>query len=352
MDVIGAVTGALDYARSSIQAGKNAWQNTSGNFWDKLGAGVGAGMSELFTGEYAEQKELQSTIDAEQRALANTRALRDEENAYNSPEAQAARLKAAGINPMGQLGNPVAASTTQVDSSGGISSKTGPGNMSDLLPLMQFMEQKRVNDSVIDKNKAQAGKLTKETALAEWDVKLKQQMFNYNAENYPILLEAGKQKLANSRQELENLKAKENYDKAAADELRKRIEKEQEEIYLLQLQYYAEEQTIEINTAKLKQMAQDLETGEFNQAYAKWHAKHEQALFHIAETRGKITDQEWTDLWESGLMKDKTETERDHIKQMANKLLLENDIWETGKTGDDVLPQLFRRLMYLLTEII
>lgn len=328
--------------RSSIQAGKNAHDNGA-NFWQSLGAGL----SELFTGSYQEEKELQSTIDAEQRAMENTRQLRDEENAYNSPQAQAERFKQAGINPLSAMtGGAQAASNTVVTSSGGQQSRTD-GSLSAMLPFLQFMEQKRLNDSIIDRNNAQTGKLTVDTAIAEWDVKLKEQLYGYNKENYPILLDAGRQKI-------KNLIAEMNEKNANTDQIRKNIEKTQEEIWLLQLQYFQEEQEIEINEAKLKQMAQDFETGKYRQEYEKWHAEHEKALQDIAITQGKITNAEWEQLWDSGLMKEKTEAERDQIKQVYQKLLAEttqfSSVWNTG--DDSIFGTLARYLLYICTEII
>lgn len=355
--VVAGISSILDAIRSPFQAGRQAWQNSSangGNFWNNLGASLSTGVEELFMGDYQEKKELQSTIAAEDRAMANTRALRDEENAYNDPSAQAERLKSAGINPMSVLtnSNVAGASSTTVQSSGGQRSHTAPPNLSSLLSFAMAQADIDLKKAQADNLRVGTGKLTVETALAEWDVQLKKQLYNFNKENYPILLDTAKQKYTNLTQEYNNLVAKENYDKAEAEKVREEILKVQQETMLLSLQYYSEEQNILINTAKLKQMAQDFETGKYRQEYEKWKAEHEKVLSQIAVTSGKITEQEWHDLWESGLMKDKTEEEKRHIKEMANKLMLNNDIWENTKTGSDFVHQFFRRLMYIVTEIV
>ena len=105
-------------------------------------------------------------------------------------------------------------------------------------------------------------------------------------------------------------------------------------------------------------MAQDFEKGEFEKQYMQWHAQHEKALSQIAVTRGKITDKEWTDLWESGLMKDKTQAEKNQIQQMANKLLAESQKLVSLGLGDSseniggFINRSLGLLLYLLTELI
>lgn len=62
----------------------------------------------------AENRQEQNQIEAEQRANAEYDRRMADERAYNDPSAQAERLRAAGINPMANLGQGVTSSSTKM----------------------------------------------------------------------------------------------------------------------------------------------------------------------------------------------------------------------------------------------
>lgn len=328
---------ALEYGRSSLQAGRDAWQESAengGNFWDNLGAGFGGAMSELFFGDYQEQKEKQSIIDAEQRAMENTRQLRDEENAYNSPEAQAERLRDAGINPMSVLTNssPQAASSTTVQSSGGQRSKTAPPSMSSILAMQDLMAGIDLKEAQAENLRAGTGKLTVETALAEWDVKLKEQLYNYNSENYPILLKAGQQKINNLIADYNKAKSETNVNDARVKEIEQGIVRSQAEVALLELQKEFEQSKININRKQYDLLVQQLEIGTFTKEYEKWKSKEQEEKYHVAKLLFDEKEIEYDALYASGYFKQKTEAEARRIAGLANDIEFENSIRDAVKS--------------------
>lgn len=329
-----------------------------------VGAGVGAGVGALvggISGYFDGQSQLASEERAKEeydRQFAMQNAEYDrrvaDERAYNDLSAQAERLRQAGINPLSAIGNLSSVSNTAGDpgqpnaqASFNPARRSSPLAMSEVLSMMSLGEDlkaKKLDNEMRELN----------LIATDWDNKLKEQLYDYNSSNYPLLLKAGEQKLKNAMQEYKNLVAQEDYDTAQAELARKNALKVQEEIWILQLQNFEHEQQIEINRTRLLQMAQELERGEFEVEYAKWHAQHEKALAFISETQGKITEKEWQDLWESGLMKEKTEAEKNQIQATFQKLntdiIKESSIWNTGDTS--FLGQLQRYLLYLCTELI
>ena len=100
MDPMGLVMNLLPQAQQSFQnsmrSAKRSFNNTDGNFWQKLGAGAMGYLDEVFTGDLA----LDEQLDAEQRAkdeYDRQFAMQNEEydrrvadeRAYNDPSAHA-----------------------------------------------------------------------------------------------------------------------------------------------------------------------------------------------------------------------------------------------------------------------
>lgn len=166
---------------------QGAWAQQTGQPTDnELGAGIGkaAGwlvnvLGNIFTGKRREKREKEAREYAQmqyQTQLADHRALRDEQNAYNSPKEQRARMASAGLNPhlMYQQG------TTGVQSTG-----ASPPSQQSVQPLsdpLASLSGKAMQEMQIQQmlSKAQARNLQADATLKEetMEDKISQQFFD------------------------------------------------------------------------------------------------------------------------------------------------------------------------------
>lgn len=117
---------------SGLGQAAGAWINTVAPGVGTLVSGAASGIGGALSANYerqqqiqaeqraeqraidAENRQEQNQIEAEQRANAEYDRRMADERAYNDPTAQAERLRAAGINPMANLGQGVTSSSTKM----------------------------------------------------------------------------------------------------------------------------------------------------------------------------------------------------------------------------------------------
>lgn len=276
---------------------------TIGNLFGPVGAGIGAGAGALIggiSGYFDSSHATEQQIDAEDRASAEWTRQQDalnaeydrrvsDERAYNDPAAQAARLKAAGINPLSSMTSGGAVASNTAGNTGSSSAQVPfKSAMSDIIAVQQLRNSTALTESQIALNMANAnkvdketGKLTLEIALAEWDVKLKEQLYNYNEENNAILIRAGQQKINNLVAEYNKLKSETDVNKEKVNEIKQNILKSEAEVALLRIQKDLEQSKVNINRKQYDLLVQQFETGEFVKKFEEWRAKNEEVLFKV-----------------------------------------------------------------------
>lgn len=120
---------------------------------------------------------------------------RAHEEAYNSPIQQAQRLRQAGMNPMDYMGDPVSTSTGdsgQIAQPGSANLTNPMASLSEFInnerqfdfAKSQFQETKRVNDSIIDKNRAEADSVLADESRKDTRIKIEQQQHDMAMNNF------------------------------------------------------------------------------------------------------------------------------------------------------------------------
>lgn len=146
-----------------------------------------------------QQREMDFARESYATQRADTLADRSHEEAYNSPIQQAQRLREAGMSPMDYMGEPVSTSTGD---SGEISQpshadlKNPMASLSEFInnerqfdfAKSQFQETKRVNDSVIEKNKAEAQMATNNAVANLGRYKMDTQRFDMEKEQFAEMI--------------------------------------------------------------------------------------------------------------------------------------------------------------------
>ncbi len=134
--------------------------NVGGSFLGPAGKVIAGGVSQAIE----DQQNFDNQMKLQQQGQQWQEHIIDKQNAWNSAPAQAERYRQAGINPVMALGN----GQSGIVSSGGSSGVNSAHPMSDSsrqlgLDWQNQALQKRLNDSVIDMNRAAAAKADAET---------------------------------------------------------------------------------------------------------------------------------------------------------------------------------------------
>lgn len=121
-------------------------------------------------------------------SVRNEQRIFERDAAYNSPAAQMARFKEAGLNPnlMYGQGNPGNVSGSAQTASGNVQPLDIVGH---LMESAMFGKELDLKDAQIEQIRAQTKFVLERTGSEEWKQKLNEQQWNYLEQNFPEVLD-------------------------------------------------------------------------------------------------------------------------------------------------------------------